>query len=168
MLRRRFKVALRIGAAAVLVLGVLAVVARLSGLGCAGRGDSFSPGGPAASAADLLQGDWVGRWASSQSDMGNDLKARIRKLDAGKYEAQFDAVFARFFTNRSVVVLTVRDKGTKWEFSGQEDLGFFRGGIYKYEGTCDGREFLCTYDSSYDKGTFRMRRAGAATTAPAD
>ena len=45
-----------------------------------------------------------------------------------------------------------------FEAGGKENLGLMEGGTYEYKGTVDGASFDCTYDSMFDKGTFRMKR----------
>lgn len=155
-----------IGTAAALVVAALLVTGKLAGFGCATSAPSLSSS-TQSSPAELMEGDWAGAWASSSSDMGGALRCRIDRLESGDYRARFDAVFAKVLTNQSIVTLRVgkRDEG-KWWFSGEEDLGFLRGGIYKYTGHSDGSNFVCEYDSHYDKGTFRMTRAVTATTQP--
>jgi hypothetical protein len=56
------------------------------------------------------------------------------------------------------VTLHAEVDGDIWRFRGQEDLGFFSGGVYTYEGRTDGEEFYSTYDSLLDKGIFQMKR----------
>ena len=80
------------------------------------------------------------------------------KGDDGKYTAVFDATFARIFSFKSTVTLTVEVDGNKWRFKGEKDLGLLAGGVYTYEGDTDGKEFHSTYSSSFDKGTFQMKR----------
>ncbi len=138
------------------MLGLVIVVGRMAGFGCAGA-SRFGFAG-LLSQADLLEGDWVGTWASSQSPMAGALRCRVKKLERGVYEAHFDAVFAKVLSNQSTVRLKVEQKGKRWAFTGKEDLGLLKGGVYQYDGSTDGEEFICNYDSSYDKGTFTLRR----------
>lgn len=139
-------------------LAVLLLVGELGGFGCAGR-RNYAPVDPSPpSASDLLAGNWQGAWASRERDMGGDLRCRIEKLEDGSYLAHFDAVFARHFRNKSTVTLHVKNRADAWEFTGEEDLGFLKGGVYRYAGHSDGTDFLCEYDSKHDKGTFRMQR----------
>ena len=46
------------------------------------------------------------------------------------------------------------------EFSGQKDLGSLFGGLYTFKGNATPQRFTASYDSSYDRGTFEMRRVG--------
>ena len=164
MTRRARRILWGMGTGLLLVIGALIVMGRLAGFGCAGR----SPDPIAAPlSADALEGDWSGTWASSSRDMGGALRCHIQKIDEQTYQAHFDAVFAKVLNHTSNVTLKARRAGQSWTFSGEQDLGFLNGGIYKYIGRSDGREFTCNYDSYYDKGTFHMTRA-APTTSPAD
>ncbi len=135
----------------------------MGGFGCAGKWRPPTLINAQTTEADLLQGDWLGSWSSTQRDMGGELRCRVQKLDNGAYLAHFDAVFAKVFSNKSTVTLTVGQKDGPWTFSGKEDLGLLKGGVYTYQGQSDGSEFVCTYDSKSDKGTFRMTRPGATT-----
>lgn len=149
----------------ILLLAAVVVAGKFAGFGCAGRQQPMTPA-PSISNADLMEGNWHGTWSSNQRDMGGELRCRIGKLPSGDYRAQFNAVFAKVFTNESLVKLRVDSKGSSWTFSGEEDLGMLKGGIYKYTGRSDGQEFVCDYDSRYDKGTFRMKRVAPPTTTP--
>jgi hypothetical protein len=113
---------------------------------------------------DLLAGVWAGQWASNGGVLRGELHADIRRVDADTYEATFVATAVGALTQTNLVRLTVRRAGPRWEFSGRKDLGLLRGGVYQYEGHCDGREFWCTYDSSLDSGLFRMQPRTRTTT----
>jgi hypothetical protein len=158
------RIATRISLSLLVLLAAVLAGAKMAGFGCAGKPPA--PGDARLSRADLLEGSWSGTWASNQSQMSGDLRCRIEKLKPGAYLAHFDAVFAKYLTNQSTVTLNVRPKAAVWHFTGQEDLGLIKGGLYKYDGRSDGNEFFCDYDSKYDKGTFRLKRL-ASTTAPA-
>ena len=146
-----------------LTLGGVIVMARVAGFGCA---TSPMPIAAPAPPAELLAGNWTGTWTSSQNGMNGALRCFIEKQTDEAYQARFDAVFAKVFTHTCKVTLAVQRKPSQWEFSGQQDLGLLNGGVYKYVGQSDGNDFVCTYDSAMDKGTFRLKRA-VATTQPA-
>lgn len=151
------------GIALIVLLGSFLLLGRLSGFGCAGRPSQV---GSASVTADLMAGDWVGTWSSGKSDMSGALRCRIEKQADGVYLAHFDATFARVLSNKSSTTLKVQREGDAWAFTGEEDLGILKGGIYKYAGTTDGREFVCSYDSTFDQGVFRLTRP-PSTTQPA-
>jgi hypothetical protein len=101
--------------------------------------------------------------------MSGKLSGTIKKSADGTYSAAFTAIFATIFTHKSKVTLTAEPDGARWKFKGEKDLGFFSGGVYTYDGYSDGTEFHSTYDSTFDKGTFEMKRVeeAAPATAPA-
>jgi len=43
-------------------------------------------------------------------------------------------------------------------FDGEADLGWMAGGVYKYDGHANSTDYFCTYHSSYDNGSFTMKR----------
>jgi len=116
--------------------------------------------------ADLLAGQWVGQWSSDSNGMDGALRCQITKLEENTYAARFQATFAKFFTHNSVVTLKVHENGDVWKFAGEKDLGVLNGGVYKYNGQANGEEFVSSYDSSMDKGTFRMKRSVTTATSP--
>jgi hypothetical protein len=153
----------RLGVGLLVVLAAGLAVGKLAGFGCANWGHKLPTGDGQRAVAELLEGSWLGTWASSQSQMKGELRCRIEKLQSGAYLAHFDAVFAKYLRNESTVTLKVQRGDAAWQFTGEEDLGLMKGGVCKYDGRSDGNEFVCSYDSQYDKGTFRMKRLGPAT-----
>jgi len=148
-------------------LAVLSSVTALAGaamiiiksFGCAGPPDAARAlRTPATEAqADLMAGNWEGSWASDSKPLEGKLTAVIARLEDGSYRAEFDAE-SPLGTNHSVCVFHISDRGAEWKFEGKENLGLLKGGTYVYKGTVDGRHFVCTYDSTFDKGVFRMER----------
>lgn len=158
--RKRFRRILKWGGFVVLVLiGAIVVTARMAGIGCAGRHSAPLAQPTTTRTSDLLAGDWRGTWASSERDMGGAMTCQVRKLESDVYEATFDATFFKYWNNHSVIKLRVTKSAGEWKFSGQEDLGLLKGGVYKYSGRCDGKDFVCTYDSKHDQGIFTMTRS---------
>jgi hypothetical protein len=119
---------------------------------------------PAAPAIDLLVGTWEGSWSSASTGMSGSLTCIVTRTADGKYVAAFSAIFGRIFTHKSTVTLNVQTDTDPWTFKGSEDLGFLSGGVYTYEGHSDGKEFLSTYDSTFDKGIFKMTRVPVPDT----
>ena len=159
--RKRRITGKRTGMALIVLLGSFLLLGRLAGFGCAGRPVHIASTPP--TPADLMAGEWIGTWSSGKSDMSGALRSRIEKQADGVYLAHFDATFAKVLSNKSSTTLKVEREGEEWAFTGQEDLGILKGGVYKYAGTTNGREFVCSYDSTFDKGVFRMTRQPAAT-----
>jgi hypothetical protein len=129
----------------------------------AATGTSATATAAAAPTGDLLVGKWEGTWKSSVNDLDGKLTCTIHKTLDGKYAAAFSATYAVILTHKSNVVLTAEPDGARWKFKGEKDLGFFSGGVYTYDGTSDGTDFVSTYDSKYEKGTFTMKRISTPT-----
>jgi hypothetical protein len=119
-----------------------------------------------------MAGRWEGTWASDSKPIKGGLSANIEKVSQGVYHASFTSETEFGLTDESVCVFHVAPKEGLWEFEGKEYLGILKGGTYTYKGTVNGEEFVCSYDSTFDKGMFRMRRtalvpASSPTTTPA-
>jgi hypothetical protein len=174
---RRRRVLFRLVLALAILVVVACVAAQQAGFGCIMFHGEDQPGpaaavpptqpaaDPLAPAVDLMVGQWEGTWSNTSDSMGGRLTCSITPLDGDRYEAKFDAVFANILTFDSKVTLTVKREGDTWKFHGEKDLGFPLG-VYTYDGHTDGREFYSTYDSSGNKGSYRMTRRGP-TSQPA-
>jgi len=133
------------------------LVVKISG--CASTPEGFrteiiSPPLP----ADLLAGSWEGTWQSASKPLGGKLAAIIEKKDDGSYHASFTSQ-TPFGEDKSICIYHIAEHGdTVWKFQGKRDLGLLKGGTYTYTGTVDATEFRCTYNSTFDKGTFQMQR----------
>jgi hypothetical protein len=114
-----------------------------------------------------IDGPWQGRWQSDAGhgggDLGpvhggGDLRCILRAGEDGRYQARFRATFAGFLKAGYIVRLTATPQAGGLRVEGSEDLGFLAGGQYRYEGTITAEQFLCTYRSKHDHGTFRLAR----------
>jgi hypothetical protein len=105
-----------------------------------------------------MAGTWEGNWASSSKPLHGRLSAAIERLPDSNYRASFLSENPLFGEEKSVCIFHVSSRAAAWEFQGRENLGLLKGGVYDYKGTVDGNDFFCTYDSTFDKGVFRMRR----------
>jgi hypothetical protein len=108
---------------------------------------------------DLLAGKWEGTWQSD--DDQEKLSAVIKKEHDDKYVADFFAktpAYIPFDDYTEAVVLSVQKGPDRWTFSGSADKGFFKGGVYKFEGWTDGETFYSTFSSSFYSGTYTMKR----------
>lgn len=131
----------------------------VKGSGCTSEPAGWRAYAPAQPPADLMAGGWEGTWASDSKPLKGKLSASIENLSQGAYRASFTSETGFGTTDKSVCVFRVTPKSGLWAFEGKENLGVFKGGTYTYKGTVDGEDFVCTYDSTFDKGVFRMRRA---------
>jgi hypothetical protein len=114
---------------------------------------------PASAETDPLVGRWEGKWVSEQNGHNGKLRAIAKRVDETTYRIDYDATFLKLMRFGYGMPLTVTRKpdGTM-SFEGQEDLGPIAGGVYRYNGSADGRTFRSTYQSKADHGTFDMVR----------
>lgn len=113
---------------------------------------------------DLMEGAWEGIWASDSKPLKGKLSAVIENIPDGSYRASFDFENPLGPNSKSVCVFRIQERGAAWKFEGKEDLGLLKGGTYQYKGSVDGETFVCTYNSTFDKGVFRMQRRKPATS----
>lgn len=125
-----------------------------------------------ASRADPLAGRWVGTWHSERNNHRGKLRAILTPARPGAavaaadaadaapaaYRADFDATYLGLLRFGYSMTLAARREGDVIHFHGEENLGRLAGGVYRYEGTADGRTFDCTYRSKSDHGKFQMTR----------
>ena len=146
----------------------LAMVAVLF-LACAGC-SRFEKDWRAAAALDStgtnsLAGRWQGTWKSDVNGHTDELRCLITPIDAGRFTARYHARYRRGlfrFTFQYTVSLAARETPAGWNFSGEADLGWLAGGMYRYAGTASGNRFHSTYDSRYDRGRFELERVNHA------
>jgi hypothetical protein len=153
------------------VIGVVMALTFCIGAGCSfdrrwrnisheagAKNDAVAATGPASS--DPLAGRWEGKWASEQTGHSGRLRAIVDRVDDKTYHIDYDGWFFGILRyTHGMNVTASRDVDDKIvHFKGQEDLGSIAGGVYRYDGTADGREFKSTYQSNDDHGRFEMQR----------
>lgn len=113
-------------------------------------------------ANDGLAGRWVGTWNSERSNHKGTLRAIITPVDKTTYRAHFDATYLGLLRFGYSMNLSAQpDDAGHIRFMGEEDIGALAGGLYRYEGTTDGRTFESAYQSKNDQGRFHMTRPAA-------
>ena len=119
---------------------------------------------------DLLVGQWQGTWTSRTRGEKGKLRCTVRLRPDGAYEARFDATYWRIFSMKQTLLLAVEACGPAWRFTGQADLGLLAGGVYRHEGSSDGRNLVSRYSAKRDEGEFRLERVPStkAGNLPAD
>jgi len=130
--------------------------AVLIGTGCSNfnrewRKAARNPDAPAG-----LEGRWEGNWISEVNHHHGKLRCIVSK-DGDAYRARFHAKYLRILRFGYRVALKAEVTGDGYKFSGEADLGVM-GGIYHYEGHADATNFVSTYSSKYDHGTFQMEK----------
>jgi len=70
----------------------------------------------------------------------------------------FQARYAGVLRACYATELSAARQGERWTFSGRSDLGRLAGGVYEYDGEATAETFVARYRSTYDHGTFTLRR----------
>lgn len=105
-----------------------------------------------------MEGRWEGKWLSDFNHHTGKLRGLLSRESDERYVARYGATYGRIFHFSYTVRLTVQPHNGGWEFNGEENLGKMAGGVYYYEGRASPTNFLSTYRSKYDNGTFEMQR----------
>ena len=148
---------------------LIAMLVCAAATGCSSFEQEWKSASALPAAPTDVTGRWQGTWASDSGHSGG-LRCVVSRVDARTCRAHFDATYAGALHFNYVAQLQGEQAPDGYTyFEGESDLGALAGGVYKYEGRADAREFTSTYRSSGDRGVFRMTRpdAPAATaTAP--
>ena len=105
-----------------------------------------------------LLGRWKGSWYSDTTGHDGALRCIITRQEDDSLHARYHAIYGGMLTFEYDMPMTVRQEGDVFHFSAQHDLGWLAGGMYTYDGTVVGDEFMSTYSSKGDNGTFEMQR----------
>jgi hypothetical protein len=137
-----------------MVLGLLSTL----GGGCSSFDRQWKAQHLSPASTDPMVGRWEGRWRSEPSGHQGRLRCLIDPVAGkpGHYQATFQARWGGIFTFHQPAVLTVQGQEPVTRFSGDCDLGSW--GVYRYDGTVQGRDFSATYTTANDHGTFAMTR----------
>lgn len=108
--------------------------------------------------ADSITGRWEGDWSSDVNAHTGKLRCLITHQTNDVYAARFRATYLKVLRFSYTVPLTVNNSNHVWYFRGEEDLGVAAGGVYRYVGGATATNFHSTYDSKYDRGTFKLLR----------
>ena len=161
----------------------LAILLALAGGGCAFDRDwkrlaaavpsdqavGVGVGAAEAAVPDPLAGRWEGTWTSETTNHSGKLRAIVTPAGDDAYRARFDATYFGLMRFGYAMTLTATppedgggggggDAGSVTRFTGEENLGWLAGGVYRYDGTTDGHTFDCAYESKHDRGRFQMTR----------
>jgi hypothetical protein len=103
-----------------------------------------------------LEGRWEGNWISEVNHHHGKLRCIVSK-DGNICRARFFAKYLKILSFGYTVELKTEAMDHGYKFRGEADLGVM-GGIYHYEGHADTTNFVSTYSSKYDHGTFQMQK----------
>ena len=134
------------------------LLAALAG-GCSSVPRGWKAAAKVAPPANDIAGAWTGSWRSDVNGHHGLLRCLIIRLDGARYRARYRATYWKVFRfGYTVEMQGTRSAGDTFSFHGKADLGWWGGGVYRYEGKATATNFFSTYQSKYDHGTFEMTR----------
>ncbi len=110
-----------------------------------------------------LEGRWEGRWESDMNHHQGALRCIVTRLTNDVYSARYHAKYRKLvnLTFSYTARLEARPAADRVTFSGEADLGWYAGGLYRYQGHATSTNFQSTYSCHYDYGTLRLTRPPA-------
>ena len=154
--------------AVILPLALLGLMA-----GCSSFPSEFKRAAERQERADAIEGAWQGTWKSDGGHHGalrciltaeptnakDVLPGGVGGAGAMvQYRASFEAKFWGIFTGHYKVLLTGSRQSNETVLKGDQNLGWYAGGVYHYEARVTAEEFHATYQSEADDGVFEMKR----------
>ncbi len=109
--------------------------------------------------ADII-GAWSGTWSSEATGHDGALRCIITRVDQNIYSARFHARFMKILSAQYTTILHVTVSDGVWHITGESDLGWFGGGLYRQEGEIRDGIYAARYESKGDRGLLRMSRPG--------
>ena len=127
------------------------------------------PTPPAANPSAMAWGKWEGTWQSDATDYTGHIQAIIMpttqtimdKQTVQQYAASFRMRWMEWGYDEYTVTLNATTLADgRVHFEGAKDLGYFKGGILRFDGFIypDKDELYCDYSNDKDSGTYKMRR----------
>jgi hypothetical protein len=128
-----------------------------------------TPAPKAANPSALADGKWEGTWQSDATDYQGQIQAMILhttqtildKETVQQYEASIRMRWMEVpYDEYTVTLNATKLADGRVHFEGKKDLGYFKGGILRFDGFIfpDKDELYCDYASDKDAGTYKMRR----------
>jgi len=142
--------------ATIVALGVLLVALAAS---CSTFEQDWKASGPEPESYYTLTGRWEGRWTCDQTGHEGDLRCIVTHLRRNHYELRYWASWS-VFESEYTMSMTVDWRRGAFEFTGAKDLGFWFGGLCRFEGRATPTEFVTSYESESNQGQFLMHRVG--------
>ena len=124
---------------------------------------------PTANPTAQADGKWEGTWQSDATDYYGHIQALIYATTQSTYNElkvqQYAATFRFYYMDIPYEEITVTLNATtladgKVHFEGKKDLGYFKGGIMRFDGFVypNKDSLYCDFASEKDAGTYKMRR----------
>ncbi len=126
--------------------------------GCGGFGRQWSATTAVVQPPADITGAWQGTWSSEATGHGDALRCIITHVEQNTYSARFHARFMKIISGRYTTIMQVTHADGVWHFTGESNLGWFGGGVYRQEGEIRDGIYEARYESKYDRGLLRMSR----------
>ena len=136
---------------------IAALVLLVAVAGCSSFDRDYRQPVTSASARGI-DGSWEGRWQSQAGHGGGGLRAILTRTAPDACHARFRAQFWGIFEADEEVDLHLSG-ASPIHASGEADLGWLKGGVYRYEATITPVKFDASYESKHDHGVFNLERA---------
>jgi len=105
-----------------------------------------------------ISGCWEGEWISAATGHRGRLRCVVNPVAPALWRMSFRAEYSKVFRACYSTDFTVVQETGRWTFSGGADLGRLAGGCYTYAGHASLGELICRYESTRDRGEFRLKR----------
>jgi hypothetical protein len=106
-----------------------------------------------------MTGRWEGIWRSDVNGHSGRLRGIIEQSGQDTYQARFRATFWKIFRYGYTVDLTAEpERDGDLRFRGEANLGWWAGGVFRYEGKANATTFKARYEAKRDSGIFEMGR----------
>lgn len=138
-------------------LSLTCLLFALALTGCSGFNTEYKQIVASPPPAGTIEGAWEGRWQSQSGHGGDKLRAILTKNGPDTYMARFHATYWGIFQADQETLLRVTGTSPV-RAKGESDLGYLKGGTYRYEATITPEKFDATYKSDEDHGVFEMTR----------
>lgn len=133
-------------------------LALLTG-GCSTFNRDWKKAGTTPVSTDTVEGRWEGFWLSAKNGHTGKLRCLATRIDDRQIRARFKATYWKILRVSYEVTLNAESlTNHAVHIQGENDLGWWGGGVYRYDGTINPTNFSSTYRSKYDHGTFEMKR----------
>ena len=140
---------------------MIIVVLFFSLYGCGGLGQSCQTTAVVVDEnSQAIEGLWVGKWYCEKTGHSGPMRCQLTRIKEGQYLARYDGFFAGFIPFWYSVKKEVTWGDCVVYMKAEENLGWYGGGLFKYEGQIKGEEYHMRYDSKYYSGTFELRKSG--------
>src|ERR1043166_2612283 len=158
------RIALAVRTAGRAAVRFIALALGLAAAGCSSFERAWRQAEVTDGGTNTIVGRWSGSWNSEVTHHHDQLRCVITPQTNNILSARFHAKYKKLFrfSFSYTVPLAVQLKEGIFYFEGEADLGWYAGGMYRYQGSASRTNFFSTYQCKYDHGTFQMTRPTGA------